>query len=33
MIRDLEVLLLQIPDAESRAFMEEAVRCYSAGAC
>lgn len=32
MIRDLEALLLQIPNAESRAFMEEAVRCYSAGA-
>lgn len=32
MIRDLEELLLRVPDLDSREFMKEAVRCYQAGA-
>jgi hypothetical protein len=32
MIRDLEELLLTVPDLDSREFMKEAVRCYQAGA-
>lgn len=33
MLRDLEELLLTVPDRESREFMREAVRCYGAGLC
>ncbi len=32
MIRDLEEMLLTVPDKDSREFMKEAVRCYQAGA-
>src|SRR5262245_34472928 len=32
MLRDLEEVLLSIPDPESRNFMREAVRCYHTGA-